>query len=125
MMVGLLVALLAQDPAPASLLLVSGPTTHEDGSVTWNPPARYDHPFDGRETVYRLPQDQVPSACRELFKKAGLDIKVSENQKGCAAYKGKIGYIIVIDSPFQGVTPEDAIRHERGHLNGWPSDHSE
>lgn len=103
--------------------LASGPVTHGDGSVTWNPPASYDHAFDGTETIHRLPQPEVVEACRRLFAEAGLDIPVGPNQKGCAVFKGRDGTIIVIDRPFMGVTPEAAIRHERGHLNGWPADH--
>lgn len=106
-----------------SVILASSPTTHADGSITWNPPKRYDHAFDGKETIRRLPQSEVPEACKKLFKDAGLDIEVGPNQKGCGVYRGKNGIIIVIDRPFMGAAPEAVIRHERGHLNGWPSDH--
>jgi hypothetical protein len=109
--------------ALANLLLASSPTTHSDGSVTWDPPARYDKPFDGNETIKMLPQPEVVEACRKLFADAGLKIKVTPKQKGCAVYKGQDGTIIVIDKPFMGVTPEAAIKHERGHLNGWHQDH--
>jgi hypothetical protein len=107
------------------LVLTGGPTTHEDGSVTWNPPERYDRPFDGKETIRLLPQPEVVEACRELFEQAGLDIEVTLKQMGCAVYKGKNGTIIAIDKPFNGVTPEAVIRHERGHLNGWGADHED
>lgn len=103
--------------------LASSPTTHKDGSVTWNPPKRYDHPFDGKETIIRMPQPEVVKACRKLFADAGIDVEVTERQKGCAVFKGKRGTIIVIDRPYGGATPETVIRHERGHLNGWPADH--
>ena len=109
--------------AIAEASMAGGPVMHSDGSVTWNPPAEFDHAFSGNETIYQLPQSQVPEACADLFEKAGLNIKVSADQKGCAAYKGTRGYIIVMDRAFGGVTPEAAIRHERGHLNGWPADH--
>lgn len=110
-------------PAMADLLLASDPTTHSDGSVTWHPPARYDHQFKGKTSIYTMPQKDVAEACRQLYEKAGLDIPVSPTQKGCAAYKGKHGIIISIDKPYRGSTPEAVIRHERGHLNGWGSDH--
>ena len=106
-----------------SVILASSPTTHADGSVTWNPPKRYDHAFDGKETIRRLPQAEVPEACRRLFRDAGLEISVGPKQKGCAVYQGKNGTIIVVDKPFGGATPDAIIRHERGHLNGWPADH--
>jgi hypothetical protein len=109
----------------ADLVLAGGPTTHDDGSVTWNPPKRYDKPFDGKETLRLMPQKEVVEACRKLFKKAGLDIKVTPKQLGCAVYKGKNGTIIAIDKPVGGVTPEAVIRHERGHLNGWDQHHSD
>lgn len=118
-----LMGLLLSQGAPEQFVLASSPTTHADGTVTWNPPERYDHAFDGKETILRLPQPEVVEACRKLFKDAGLDIEVTKTQKGCAVFKGKNGTIIVIDKPFMGVTPEAAIRHERGHLNGWPQDH--
>lgn len=111
------------NPNAMQLYLAGGPTTHEDGSVTWNPPRRYDHAFDGVETILRLPQSEVMEACRRLFAEAGYDIPVKPTQKGCAVFKGKNGTIIVIDKPYRGSTPEDVIRHERGHLNGWPEDH--
>ena len=85
-------------------------------------PKRYDHAFDGKETIAAC-HNPVPEACKKLFKDAGLDIEVGPNQKGCGVYRGKNGIIIVIDRPFMGATPEAVIRHERGHLNGWPSDH--
>jgi hypothetical protein len=107
----------------AEAILASSPTTHDDGSVTWNPPKKYDRPFDGTEAIRRLPQPEVVEACRKLFADADLNIAVSPTQKGCAVYKGRNGTIIVIDKPFMGVTPEAAIRHERGHLNGWKQDH--
>jgi hypothetical protein len=106
-----------------SVILASSPTTHADGSVTWNPPKRYDHAFDGKETIRHLPQAEVPEACRRLFRDAGLEISVGPKQKGCAVYQGKNGTIIVVDKPFGGATPDAIIRHERGHLNGWPADH--
>lgn len=101
----------------------SSPVAHEDGSVTWNPPKRFDHPFDGKAIIIRLPQPEVVNACRKIFDDADLEIEVTERQKGCAVFKGKTGTIIVIDQLYGGATPEAVIRHERGHLNGWPADH--
>jgi hypothetical protein len=112
-------------PQPSGVVLAGGPTTHDDGSVTWNPPKRYDKPFKGNETIRLLPQPEVVEACRKLFADAGLDIEVTLKQLGCAVYKGKNGTIIAIDRPVGGVTPEAVIRHERGHLNGWDQDHSD
>lgn len=106
-----------------NIVMISDPITHPGGSVTWTPPKRYDHPFDGVETIRRLPKSQVPGACARLFKEAGLDISVGPRQMGCAVYRGNKGTIIVIDKPVGGITPDAVIRHERGHLNGWPADH--
>lgn len=107
----------------ASVGFASGPVTHEDGSVTWNPPKQYDHAFDGKETIRLLPQPEVVEACRRLFADAGFDIPVKPTQKGCAVFKGRNGIIIAIDKPYRGSTTEAVIRHERGHLNGWGEDH--
>lgn len=88
---------------------------------TWNPPARFDHPYHGKLTVYRLPQPEVARRCKML----GVPGAYS-NQRGCSFYFGTPGTactIIVIKEPYQEQTPLAVIRHEIGHCNGWPADH--
>jgi hypothetical protein len=89
----------------------------------WNPPARYDHPFNGRTEVrYMAPRD-VPAACRKMLK--GHNIAVTQQQRGCAIRYGKVCKIIAIDRPYYGTTPAAVVRHERGHCNGWHHSHPE
>jgi hypothetical protein len=89
----------------------------------WNPPARYDHEFDGKTEVQLLHPFKVPAACRKMFKDGGHKLNVSRTQKGCAIRYGKVCKIIAIDRPYYGTTPAAVVRHERGHCNGWHSSH--
>ncbi|WP_323775963.1 hypothetical protein [Leisingera sp.] len=91
--------------------------------LVWNPPARYDHEYAGALTIVRVPQKQVVTLCRQLFKGNRSDLVVTNTQKGCAwRYEGECT-VITIDRVYQNIQPKDVIRHETGHCNGWPSDH--
>lgn len=93
------------------------------------PPARYDHEYDGKIIVQMMHPRKVPAACRALFESAGLDElrkSVGPRQRGCAVVwrKAKICKVIIIDRPSEtGRTPEQVVRHERAHCNGWHSSH--
>jgi hypothetical protein len=105
-------------------LLVSTPAIAGKDDPTWNPPARYDHQYQGNLTVQYLPQKQVVAACERLFIKYKVKAKASMTQRGCAATTAKGSCtVIVIDKPYALATPKAVLRHERGHCNGWPSSH--
>jgi len=117
----LLVFLVAFAPG---LLWAEGPTTHADGSVTWDPPAAYSGAYSGQLYIMQIPQHQIPEQCRILFRNHGLTWdKMSEDQKGCAAIAGNSCTIIIPTEAFQGASVESVAKHEIGHCNGWPSEH--
>ncbi len=107
------------------LAMAAAAASHAGERTEWNPPARYDRPFDGKLTIARLPQWRVPGACRALFAGAGLNITVTPTQKGCAVAMGRRCSVIIIARAYRGVTPEAVLRHEIGHCNGWSNNHEE
>lgn len=92
---------------------------------TWDPPAQYAHAYTGHLTLFQVPQDQVVTLCRQLFEGNGSDILTTPTQKGCAWQVPGSCVVITISQDFRGVQPEDVLRHELGHCNGWPPDHPE
>lgn len=100
-------------------ILLSGPAFAGKDDPTWNPPAKYDHPYKGKLRVYYLPPKQVVTVCKKLIKSATLE------QRGCAVHDDKSCTVIVVDKPYKGATPKAVLRHELGHCQGWPSHHPE
>ncbi len=98
-------------------LLAAGPSLAGINDPTWNPPARFDHPYSGRLIVHRLPQAQIVDVCTKV-----LGIR-SFNRHGCSSYKGNRCEVWIVDKTYMQATPEAVLRHETGHCNGWPADH--
>ena len=88
-------------------------------AVTWNPPERFDYPYQGDMVVTSASVDNVTSICRMLV---GRDKNV---YYGCAVENNGICYVAMINENIDGITPSAVYRHEIGHCNGWPSTHSE
>lgn len=91
----------------------------------WNPPARFDHPFSGKVAVIRLPQRQLQDVCRQLFSQYGYGDTTSGEQRGCSIPGKEVCIVVTIDKTYKKATPAAVLRHEEGHCNGWPSDHSD
>lgn len=95
----------------------------------WTPPARYNHPYEGKIFVRMVHPRDVPAACRALYRRSGLAHRVNTirpDQLGCSVvwHDPDECSVVIIDRPSPtGRTPEELIRHELGHCNGWPSDH--
>jgi hypothetical protein len=89
----------------------------------WNPPARFDHPYDGELTVMKLPQPLLQNVCRQLFPQFGYSDTTHKDQRGCSIPRDGHCLVVTIDKPFNGATPDAVLRHERGHCNGWPANH--
>ncbi|TPN11730.1 hypothetical protein [Mesorhizobium sp. B2-1-2] len=92
---------------------VAGPDDAE-----WNPPERFDHLYKGKLTIKYLPQARVQVVC-ERFKYNDDTL-----MRGCSSWDSTSCIIVVVDKTFLGQTPAAVIRHEMGHCNGWPADHS-
>jgi hypothetical protein len=92
---------------------------------SWNPPARYDRPYDGRLIEYPLPQQAVRRYCVKLGAEYGRDLGGGMHQRGCAVRLdgGKTCIIAYINKRYGLATPEAVRRHEIGHCNGWPANH--
>jgi hypothetical protein len=82
----------------------------------WNPPDRFDHPFSGKITLYRLPQKEVVRVCQNM---PGASLK----QHGCSLLEGNKCTVVIVNKTFMGATPESVLRHEIGHCKGWPASH--
>lgn len=91
----------------------------------WNPPARYDHEYDGDLTLFQLPQAEVANLCEEVFDAAGFPVEASQTQRGCSWQRGDSCFVVTIDTTYSGSTPDAVLRHELGHCNGWPYTHPE
>lgn len=106
------------------LVLIALPAMAGDYPAEWNPPAKFDRPFHGETAIRKLHPKHIEPACKRLYSHYGME---SPDTPGCAVLTnfGSRCYIIVIDRPFGGTTPEAVIRHEVGHCNGWPADHPE
>lgn len=93
----------------------------EQERTVWNPPAEYDHPYQGHMTLFQVPQKQVVNLCKQLFANNGSDLKVTQKQRGCAWYVPGSCVVVTINREFRGTQPEDVVRHMNGVCNGWNS----
>lgn len=104
-----------------ALLMIASGAHAGRNDPTWNPPARFDHPYHGKLRLYRLPQPEVAKRCRWL----GVPNPYPE-QRGCSFNVGTPGtmcVVIIINKPYLLQTPAAVLRHEIGHCNGWPANH--
>lgn len=105
-------------------LLIAAPAFAGKDDAAWNPPARFDRPYDGKMTVRYIPQKQVIAACNRLFARHKMSARATLKQRGCAVTPNdKTCIVIIMDAPNFGTTPKAVLRHETGHCNGWSGDH--
>lgn len=89
------------------------------------PPAAFDHPFAGRLVISDNYGGELTAIGGPCYPWTG--------SKACAFKIGDVGYIFSIKgeietNPSACYRPNDGakcrlLRHEIGHLNGWPADH--
>jgi hypothetical protein len=103
--------------------VLSGPAHAGPRDGEWAPPARYDHPYPGALIVHKIPQSQLPAACKALFARHNVSGRAFGDIRGCSAQGEKGWEVITIDKTYKKATPDAVLRHETGHCNGWPSDH--
>ena len=99
-----------------SALLICSQAYAGKNDAEWNPPKRFDHPFKGKLTLYRLPQKEVVRVCQNM---PGASLQ----QHGCSELKGNHCTVVIVDKTYMGATPKSVLRHELGHCNGWPASH--
>ena len=77
------------------------------------PPARYDHPYNGRVVERVVPKAEVPSLCMPM----GADLLAA----ACSLESNGTCSIVL---PSDGRAPVSTFRrHEIAHCNGWPANH--
>ena len=77
------------------------------------PPARYNHPYDGQVVERVMPVAEVRSVCMSM----GLDFLTV----ACSWQSNDTCYVVI---PNDGQAPVDTYRrHEIAHCNGWPANH--
>jgi hypothetical protein len=92
------------------------------------PPAKYDHPYTGKLTIERVTDPAAVRAhCPNTKKPLGC-AHHARDLSWCRVYVVSDEYINQQYSAetrkLFGYTYENFLRHELGHCNGWPSDHS-
>jgi len=77
------------------------------------PPAQYNHPYNGQVIERVMPEAQVRSVCMSM----GVDLFAT----ACSWHSAGACYIVI---PNDGQGPVSAYRqHEIAHCNGWPANH--
>jgi hypothetical protein len=78
------------------------------------PPARYDHPYNGHVVERVVPAAEVPSLCMKMV--------ADPFGAACSLLEGNGTCYIVL--PSDGRAPVSTFRrHEIAHCNGWPANH--
>ena len=82
-------------------------------SAALEPPAQYNHPYNGQVVERVMPEAEVRSACMSM----GLDLFTV----ACSWHSAGTCYIVL---PNDGQAPVSTYRrHEIAHCNGWPANH--
>jgi len=105
----------------AVLFLVTG-TAHAQSSFpfpryvyTFRPPPEYDKPYTGELTIKHVSTDELKMVCWEPGRAC---THTDMFNRSCIIY--------ILDDPallLSGVDPDEVMRHEIRHCNGWPKDH--
>lgn len=84
-----------------------------------NPPARFDHPYDGKTVIRMIDRANVWKECSR-----NGAVKMRRDVAGCARVQD--GACIIHIATRTKRAPIDAIiRHETAHCNGWSSAHED
>jgi hypothetical protein len=84
------------------------------------PPPWYDKPFIGILMVFRVRYEDMEAVCKNA-KRAGCARPRTIGGTGCEIYIGEDDHLKKI---IGNITYRVVYRHELGHCNGWPADHS-
>jgi hypothetical protein len=110
-----------------ALLLLSSAAVAGQHDPEWNPPARYDHAFQGELKVIRVPVQDVSKTCQAMWHFFGSKKMLAMPNHGCAKRqddsKGPYCVVVIPRGPVQLATPAAVLRHEVGHCNGWSASH--
>jgi hypothetical protein len=89
------------------------PASPARAAARLEPPAQYNHAYNGRVVERVMPETEVRSVCISM----GLDFLTV----ACSWQSNDTCYVVI---PNDGQAPVDTYRrHEIAHCNGWPADH--
>jgi hypothetical protein len=98
-------------PIPIGIFIKEDPAHY---AARLEPPARYDHPYNGQVVERVVPAAEVPSLCMPM----GADLFGA----ACSLLQSNGTCYIVL--PSDGRAPVATFRrHEIAHCNGWPANH--
>jgi len=86
------------------------------------PQPRYDHEPTVKYEIIEVPWHKVQRVC------TGYDPDLHGRMLACARNFGPLGWTIVMpkrDGSLLGDDWSRLLRHEKGHINGWPRGHPE
>src|SRR5262249_33665765 len=82
------------------------------------PPEEFDHPYKGKLTIMRLPLKDVRLRCANAITVMPGPVlacaRVSADGSDCTIFLPSDDVIRA-----SGKIPDEVLRHERGHCNGW------
>src|SRR5262249_20099992 len=89
------------------------PLSSAQAAAKLEPPAQYNHAYNGQVVERVVPEAQVRSICMSM----GLDLLTV----ACSWQSKDTCYVVI---PNDGQAPVDTYRrHEIAHCNGWPANH--
>jgi hypothetical protein len=89
------------------------PASPARAAAKLEPPAQYNHAYDGHVVERVMPEAEVRSVCMSM----GLDFLTV----ACSWQSNDTCYVVI---PDDGQAPVDTYRrHEIAHCNGWPANH--
>ena len=99
-----------EDPAQYSIAVREDPAHY---SARLDPPARYDHPYNGQVDERVMPEAEVHTVCLSMGAELG--------GVACSWQSNGTCHIVI---PSDGLAPVSTFRqHEIAHCNGWPANH--
>lgn len=102
----------------AAFLLPAGAST----PPAWNPPARFDHAFDGKIYARYVNGWQMFALCHMAWACTPVGGDQGTRRGTCTMILPKEGARI-LGRKVDRAGLLGLVRHERGHCNGWPANH--
>lgn len=96
------------------LLTITGASIAQEGVMVQQPPARYDHAFNGKLVEHKVELTKAKHLCKQR----GLP-----NTDACSWWaNGTCEIVIPTNGPVRALW--QYRKHEIAHCNGWPANHS-
>lgn len=93
-----------------------------DPNVPWNPPAQYDHEYDGDWQIKHFSSLEKLQAYCSMQQAYACSLY---GEGYCVTALPTVGTMMSDGHPLTVQGYKNIKRHERGHCNGWPPNHPE